>query len=203
MTRSKNYIKIMYVIPGFRHKITYRPYKAIAAILKKEGYHPVLVPIPWRETTITQNAYYLLKKYKICDCRKDKETKIYILGFSFGAMIALLAATKVRVSGLILCSLSPYFKEDLPKIAQSRVGDARQRDFSKLRCGVIARSLKARQVFMLYGMKEAASLIRRVKRTYRYIPLRKKFLIAIDGTDHTIGKTSYLQKITVAARTLD
>jgi len=39
-----------------------------------------------------------------------------IIGFSFGAMVAFIASQKIRPKKLILCSLSPYFNEDLKKL---------------------------------------------------------------------------------------
>src|SRR5688572_2041642 len=101
--------KSIFIIPGYRHVPTQKAYQAIAALLKDAGYDPILVTIPWKKRTISENTEYFLKTYK------KVHTKKYILGFSFGAMIGFLAATKMSVDGLILCSLSPFFQEDLPQ----------------------------------------------------------------------------------------
>ncbi len=153
-------------------------------MLKKEGYTPIPVSIPWKQTTISENTEYFLKKYKKIDTKKK-----YILGFSYGAIIALLASTKVKTSGLILCSLSPYFKEDY-------------QGFPNLPYAALAKQVKAKQTLMLYGAKETKSLIKRVSATFRYIPSAEKYLIQIRKTEHDIGNIRYLQTLTLATKEL-
>src|SRR6266403_2076787 len=116
--------KTIFIVPGYRHGPNNKSYQALAKLLTLEGYDPIVVTIPWKKTTISQNTEYFLQEYKKIHAKKK-----YILGFSFGAMIAFLAATKVDVSGLILCSLSPYFQEDLPT--------------SQLHSGTLAKKIKA------------------------------------------------------------
>lgn len=184
----------VFIIPGYKHQPTNKAYKEIAKILKSQGYHPVPIAISWRQTTISQNTQYFLKKYKKINSRKK-----YILGFSLGAMIAFVASTKVSVSGLILCSLSPYFKEDLPKINSGW----QYQDFSKLHCQTLAKKIKAKQILLLYGAKEARSLIKRAKCAFNQISSPQKFLIPVKETDHDIGNRRYLNKIYQVAKELN
>lgn len=193
--------KTIFIIPGYRHRTTNKAYKEIAKSLKKNGHDPVLVSIPWKETTISENTKYFLKKYKT---RKTRNS--YILGFSFGAMIAFLASTKVSVSGLILCSLSPYFKEDLSKVCDrplSPLATQRYQDFSGLHCATLAKRTRAKQIHLLYGAKEARSLIRRVKNAHSQIASTQKCLISIKEVGHNIGDRRYLNKIHQIAKELD
>lgn len=176
--------KAIFIIPGFKQLVTDKAYRKIAKILKDEGYFPILVKIPWKNTTILENTEYFLKEY-----RKVKLKKKYILGFSFGAMIAFIASTKVSSAGLILCSLSPFFKEDLPMYKIS--------SFS------LAKKIKSKQILMMYGSQEARSLIRRVTDTFANISSANKFLISIYKTEHNIGTKRYLTKIHQAARALN
>lgn len=185
--------KTIFIIPGYRHKPTGKAYKEIATFLKTEGYTPILVHINWKQTTISQNTEYFLKQYK-----KIQRKKKYILGFSFGAMIAFLASTKVEVSGLILCSLSPYFTEDLQKVSDN----PRYRDFTKLHCAALAKQIKAEQILMLYGSREEKSLIRRVRQAFADIESSQKYLLPVKATDHTIGNRRYLQTIHLAAKVM-
>lgn len=192
--------KVIFIIPGFRHKPTNKTYKELTKILKSEGYHPIRITIPWKKTTISENVSYFLTKYK-----KIKARKKYILGFSYGAMIAFIASTKVNVYCLILCSLSPYFKEDLPK-ARSRVISLlmtqRFEDFSRLHCGSLAKKIKAKRILMLYGAKEAKPLINRVTQAFDQISSNDKHLIPIKKTEHNIGDRRYIKKIHQIAREL-
>ncbi|MBI4080314.1 MAG: hypothetical protein HY430_00920 [Candidatus Levybacteria bacterium] len=193
--------KIVYIIPGFKQRTSGKAYKEIAAILKSEGYHPILITIPWKKTSISENTAYFLKEYKKVLAKKE-----YILGFSFGAMIAFLAATKVNTTGLILCSLSPYFQEDLEKMKKNpaaQITRRRYKDFSKLHCSSLAKRVKAGQIHMLYGAKEAKTLIKRVTETYGHLSSTDKYLIPIEKTTHDIGDKRYLTKIHQIAKIMN
>lgn len=193
--------KTIFIIPGYKHKPKNKAYKAIAKMLKSEGYLPVPVAIPWKQTTISQNCDYFLKKYKKINTKEK-----YILGFSFGAMIAFIASTKVKVSGLILCSLSPYFKEDLSKINYNRISPLmteRYQDFLRLNCATLAKQIKAKQILMLYGSKEVRSLKKRVFDAFDQIPSVNKYLFPIKNAEHDIADRRYLNKIHQIARELN
>lgn len=187
--------KTIFIIPGFNHLPTSKAYRQIARILKKEGYFPILVKIPWKNTTILENTQYFLKEY-----RKVKSKKKYILGFSFGAMIAFIASTKVRSMGLILCSLSPFFKEDLP---MPKTMTKKTKDFYGLCCASLAKKIKSKQILMMYGAQEAKSLIRRVTDAFNRISCANKFLISIYKTEHNIGTKRYLNEIHQIAKALN
>ncbi|HSW87591.1 MAG TPA: hypothetical protein VLG12_00335 [Candidatus Saccharimonadales bacterium] len=200
--------KITFVIPGYKHNPRHKAYKAISKILKTEGYFPILANIPWKGTTISENTQYFLEKYQesmLLRNKAVKKSKTYVLGFSYGAMIAFLISTKLRVSGLILCSLSPYFKEDLRKFTRKDIAlltPRRYEDFSHLHSATLAKQTKAKHILMLYGEKEAKPLINRVKMTYRNFQSKSKYLISINNTEHTIGSKPYLQEIHHAAKIL-
>ncbi len=182
--------KTIFIIPGFRHLPTNKAYKEIAKLLKTEGYDPIPVTIPWKQTTISENTEYFLKKFKR-KLHQDGMQKVYILGFSFGAMIAFLASTKVKVNGLILCSLSPFFKEDVLK----KVKSLRDKDFSQLHCATLAKRIMAKKILMLYGAKETKPLIKRVTTAYEQIPSDNKYLFAIQKTEHDIADKKYVYAI--------
>src|SRR3989344_1106666 len=195
--------KTIFIVPGYRHRPTQRAYKEISKILKGEGYHTVPITMPWRQTTISENMEYLVKRYK-----RIKSKKKYILGFSLGAMIAFIASTKVRSSGLILCSLSPYFKEDLLKVndikfSATSVKRLQYKDFQQLSSVALAKEIKAKKVLMLYGTKEAKSLIKRVTQTYKQISSVDKYLISIKETEHNIADKRYLTAIHQVAKELN
>ncbi|MCL5438767.1 MAG: hypothetical protein M1268_02125 [Patescibacteria group bacterium] len=91
-------------------------------------------------------------------------------------MIAFIASTKVKVNGLILCSLSPYFKEDLSKLKDRWISPVMMQDFSSLHCIILAKRIKAKQIHMLYGTKETSLLISRVYQAYNQISSVNKYL---------------------------
>lgn len=181
--------KPIFIIPGYKHKPTDSPYRKIAKLLQSEGYSPILVRISWERATISENAEYFLQVYN--SVRAEKK---HILGFSFGAIIAFIAATKVEVSGLILCSLSPYFKEDLSDSLPLQMTE-QYKDFLRLSCLALAKQVKARQTHMLYGAREERSLIQRVTEVFDQISSNQKYLTAIKDTEHEIGDRKYLRTI--------
>lgn len=120
-------------------------------------------------------------------------------------MIAFIASTHISTSGLILCSLSPYFKEDIAKVKNktfSSLMTRRYADFAKHHSATLAKQIKAKQVVLLYGRKETRSLIKRVTETFVQIPLNHKHLISINKTKHNIGDKRYLHTIHEASRNL-
>ncbi len=192
-------VKVIFVIPGFEESVLADGYREVEKIIKAEGYMPVLVDVSWDGTTVSENTEKFLKVYN--NIEADKK---YILGFSFGAMIAFLASTKVEVTGLILCSLSPYFSEDLPKIGKYWTPSTlkRYQDFAGLSCNVLAKQLKTQQVLMLYGEEEDKSLVNRVRDAFEKINLSNKYLVPITGAEHNIGDARYLLRIHQVAHRL-
>lgn len=192
--------KVIFIIPGYRQKVTNKAYLRLSEILTLEGHTSILVPISWKNSTISDNISHFLTLYKTVKSREK-----YILGFSYGAMIAFIAATKVNVQGVILCSLSPYFNEDLFKKRtkeQSSLMRMRYKDFLKFHATSLSKSIKAKHIVMLYGTQESRSLIKRVKLTFNQISSGYKQLIFIPKTEHEIGSKKYLAKIHEVSRDL-
>lgn len=192
--------KVIFIIPGYRQKITSKAYVRLSEMFTVEGYTPILVDIPWKNTTISENTAYFLKVY-----RSVKSQEKYILGFSYGAMIAFIAATKISVYGLILCSLSPYFNEDISKkrtAAQTTLMRMRYKDFLTFHAESLSKMIKAKRIVMLYGKQESRVLIKRVRLTFNQISSTNKHLISISKTEHEIGNKKYLDKIHEISRDL-
>lgn len=191
--------KVVFIIPGFRQKVSQKGYVSLKKKLKTEGYTVVTVAIPWRDSTIVENADYFLEKFekklsKINLAAKD----VYLLGFSYGALIAFLASTKIAVKGLILCSLSPFFREDLPKKHPQHISvlqKKRYSAFTSLRARHLAKKVKAKNLMMLYGEKESLRLIQRTKSAFSAIESHKKYLFSIQNTEHNIADIKYISAI--------
>jgi len=194
--------KIVFIIPGYRHNTSQKGYLKLVKILKTENFYSIKVNIPWRQSTIIQNMEFFLKTYKK-NLKKIGKKEVYLLGFSYGALIAFLAATEIKVSGLILCSLSPFFKEDLTKIKirnLSILEKKRFENFSKLKSIILAKKIKAKKVMMIYGEKESKPLIARVKKIFKQINLSVKYLFTIQNVAHNISDTKYISAIHLVAK---
>ena len=96
--------KIVYIIPGHTEFIRYKRYKKILPLFTSKGFEVVPVEIKWKKHVMTDYVSQFLKEYK-------PKKGSYIFGFSFGSMIALISARKVRPKAIILCSLSPYVND--------------------------------------------------------------------------------------------
>ena len=74
-----------------------------------------------------------------------------VIGHSFGAAAAFVSATRCNPNQLILCSLSAYFQEDLPKYDNSdwiyaHMGKKRHQDFKTLSAKKIAKEIVAKNI---------------------------------------------------------
>src|SRR5690606_37231643 len=87
---------------------------------------------------------------------KHKGRQNYVLGFSYGAVIALITANDLKPKKIFLCSLSPDFKEDSKNMKEwikKLIGKNRYKDIQTRSGRKIAQELKVPSV-IFYGEKE-------------------------------------------------
>ena len=184
--------KIVYIIPGHGEThLRQRVYGKVGKIFAGRGITPTQVEIDWNYAepkSFTEYQKQFLKVYK-----KSKNTEVYVLGFSFGAMIAFLTAAKAKPDVLILCSLSPYFKEDLKNLKPAWVKWWRKNfidnnyTFAKL-----APKVKS-QVILIVGGEESKVCLIRAKEAKK--KLSNAHLYIAKGAKHKIGQKEYLHEI--------
>lgn len=117
---------------------------------------------------------------------------VYLWGFSWGAMIALITASKIKPAMLILCSLSPWFKEDLPYIPQrwrKRIGKKRLQEFKQLSFRQVAKKVRCPTI-LVAGSKEKKELLRRVYDAHKRLKHSKLFIV--QSAKHNIAQKEYL-----------
>ena len=181
--------KIAYIIPGYREShLKQSGYKKVAKIFESRGITPIQVPIRWKKKGPERFADYaarFLKFYK-----KKKGDKVYVLGFSYGATIAFLTATRTKPTALILCSLSPYFREDQKNLKPAWLRWWKKQfvesDYSFAQ---LAPKIKTR-TYLIVGTKEPAVCLLRAKDATR--KLQNSCLIKARDAKHTIGQKQYL-----------
>ncbi len=147
-TMSKNF----FLIPGFRTQISDNMYIWLFDFLKKNNYKVIAVPVEWSRSTITQNAKDFIEYFE-----KYKSTENYILGFSYGAVIALITAEITSPKKMYLCSLSPDFSEDsqsMPLDMKKYIGKKRFLDTKTRSAEFLAKQLNI-ETAIFYGEKEA------------------------------------------------
>lgn len=182
-------LKTIFLIPGFKEQISDIRYQWLTSYLHSKKYEVKSVPISWNNHTVTQNAEEFLNFFQ-----KNKSNNNHVLGFSYGAVIALMTASEVLPKKLILCSLSPEFKEDTSSMSSwvkqyigvKRCADAKTRSASKL-----AKSLETETV-ILCGERESVEhpqLLKRGKETARLA--KNASLIMVKDAPHDISFPSY------------
>lgn len=98
---------------------------------------------------------------------------------------------------MYVCSLSPFFKEDLniiPKSWKSILGKKRVEDFSTISFNEIIQNWYApSNVYLFYGEKEYPQLIERVEKAHTKI--QQSQLISIPKCGHQFSHNNYLKMI--------
>jgi hypothetical protein len=111
-------------------------------------------------------------------------------------MIGFIASAEVKIDTQILCSLSPYFAEDL-KYARPwwlrALGRKRVSDFKSIKSDVLAKKIKTRTI-MLLGSEEVEEIKRSNKRIYPLLRTKKEHYY-IDQAKHQIEHPNYQKKI--------
>ena len=186
-------MKTLFIIPGFTHHPGQPPYRKLKTHFEKKGFKVVMVPITWRWKVMSDYVEQFKKIYK-----KYPAENVTVLGFSFGAMTALIAAKELQPDRLVLCSLSPYFKEDHGSLRwwwKGVVGANRMKDFAKYSADALAKSLKIPTIFF-YGSVEASKhpmLKARIETMAKRIPGSQ--VIVVKDSPHDIGHPEYFKAI--------
>src|SRR3989344_389943 len=187
--------KVVFVIPGYgEKKSSRRAYAHIENAFKKRGYKTFVAPVTWLRHTMSD---YVVEFVTFARSKIKRGDRIVMQGFSFGAVIALMSAHEIMTNNLLLCSLSPFFKQDLAatrrtwKSADKVMGKARMKDLARLDFGRFTKP--GGRVTLLLGAKEVGTVEQRVKDAHKRIKGSK--LVVIPGAKHDIGNPDYLTAI--------
>ncbi len=191
-------MKTVLFVPGYRESLKSRHYDTLFRAIKKWGYKVKFIPINWTRTVIDHWTNELKQQY----IKHDPATTI-LAGFSFGAMIALTVAAERNPSELWLCSLSPYFAEDLNCLTKSWltfVGKRRAQAFSRVRFSQKVKLIQCK-TFLFVGDLEAIKyplLFARAKKAHKAI--RQSRLISVPDCGHDVTHPNYIASIMEANR---
>lgn len=185
--------KTIFIIPGFRHDPTHTQYDWLTPFFQSKGFTVKKFGFKWNHKTMTDFINDFSQFF-----RQNKSDDNTVLGFSFGAMAGLITATNLKPQRLVLCSLSPYFDEDLKTLRNSwkkNIGVNRFEDFKKYKAEEIAIKIKIPTI-IIYGSKEGnmyPQLKIRCVETSKQIPNAK--LEVADNAPHEIDFPSYVATI--------
>jgi esterase/lipase len=181
-----------FLIPGSGENLKSRDYQAILDLYKQLGYEPHFVPIDWKYRTVDDWVEQVEKRIS----KKDLQDSL-LSGFSFGSMIALAVAAKTNSKQLLLFSLSPYFKEDmpLPEKYGKWAGKRRIENFEKMSFNKLAAEIESPTIIFI-GFKEKEKykdMWHRSNEAHKRIKDSK--LILVEGAGHDVTHPSYIKAI--------
>lgn len=185
--------KIVYIIPGFGESVKLKGYQKIINSFKLKGFKPVTIKIDWNYKVLSDYVVQFLSQLA-----HKKSDKVYVLGFSYGALIAFITSEQVKPDIQFLCSLSPHFKEDLVSFKKSwkkylgtrRINDLANFSFDKLS------KTSANKTIMFMGTNEREKFPlfeKRVKLANKLI--KNSELIEIESVDHNISQKEYYESV--------
>lgn len=182
-------MKKIYIIPWYKHDENTLGYKELQNSLVKNGYIVVIINISWK--------YNVMSNYiKQAELQIEDTENAEILGFSFGAMITLKLAEQYKFKRVFLCSLSPYFSEDLhlfPKYYSFKLWLRRWNDFRDHYKGTDIRNSYKNKILMIYGWKETDRLQKRAKKMVELLGI--KDVSIVEQVWHDIADKKYLEAI--------
>ena len=184
-------MKTVLFIPGFHDTITSLEYASLLGAIESKGYKTRFISITWNYHTIDD---------WVRECEETYHTynpqDIILAGFSFGAMTAFVAASHRVPAELWLCSLSPYFAEDLANITEieAEIGKRRTITFRSLSFYKSASSITC-PVHIWYGEKERRhpDLVHRAEEAHALLP--QSTLTIIPQTGHQVTDPRYVEAI--------
>ncbi len=169
-------------------------YLPLRQMIGSKGYKVVPVKITWNHKTTPRYCEEFVEFYK-----KHKSKDNIVIGNSFGAMVAFITAPALKPERVYLCSLSPFFKEDLESYkvidAAQRFGTRRIKEFKKISAQQIEKQINETNtsVTLLYGEKEKerhSFLVKRVKSTAKN--LKNSKLVEVPLAAHALRETEYI-----------
>lgn len=183
---------IIYLIPGWNEYTSQKEYQKIKLCFENKGYEVVEISITWKRRVMSQYVDEFLSQ-----CIHTKNNKVSVLGYSFGAMIAFISSRYISYTNMYLCSLSPYFKEDLCLVPQSwkeKLGIEKINNFSTILFDeTIEYWNPSPNIYLFFGEEEHPLLIRRVKDAHTKI--KNSQLISVPNCKHQLSHKNYLEKL--------
>lgn len=184
--------KVLYLIPWFWEQIYEENYQFLIDFFQEKNLK--VIPI-----TITRKNKIMTEYVK--ECREqmnqhDETDIVHTLWFSFGAVISFIISSQTEIIDIqYLCSLSPWFKEDLDNIKKrwkKYMGKRRMADLKSISCDDLSKDIKCK-TYILYGTEEWVSVKYRAENAHKRI--KHSTLISIPWAKHDISQDVYMSQI--------
>lgn len=183
--------KIVYIIPGFMEKVQDKRYDKVNEFFLNKGFKIIKIKISWKYKTMSDYVEEFIKQFN----QHNIEDEIYLLGFSFWAIISFIASTQFQIKAQLLCSLSPYFKEDLPFIRKAwkdYFWTRRVNNFNWISFNKLSKNIKCK-TYIFYWTNEWPEVEKRAKDANKRI--LNNTLIRIEWAKHDLWQDVYYNEI--------
>lgn len=103
---------IAVILPGQHQKVSQHEYRTIGNYFLENGIRLCYVDVSW-ENIHLNNIVDVCNRIGTDVATQNPHARIVVFGFSFGAVMAVKMTEQLNPAMLLLCSLSPVFKEDV------------------------------------------------------------------------------------------
>ncbi|EKE29132.1 MAG: hypothetical protein ACD_2C00221G0014 [uncultured bacterium (gcode 4)] len=185
-------MKVAYIIPWFKSNCREMWFQVVWDFFESKWIMPVFVDIKWKRQTISQYLDQFNRQIL------NPEDEIYILWFSYWAIIALLSASKLNVRELFLCSLSPFFNEDykyLKKWWLNSNWKRRNEEFEKLSFDEIAKDINCKTNIFFWDKEEEVIKNRAYSANLK---IKNSTICEVYDSRHNINERRYLESLEIA-----
>ncbi len=110
-TPSASFKKIAVIFTGVGQQTTNLEYTKIGRYYLSKGITPIYVDIDWRRVGLNHLSETADQLGAVI-CTSFPHSKVYLFGFSFGAVMAYKVSERIASEQALLCSMSPVFDED-------------------------------------------------------------------------------------------
>lgn len=181
------------MIPGSGEGLKDRDYGAVLKMYRSLGYDPEFVPIDWNYKIFDD----YVEQIKNLIPRSDLE-KSLLSGFSWGAMLALIVSAQyANPRKLVLCSLSPYFAENLPHTKESWLkwaGKRRVKNLANYSIRELAPSIQSPTVLFI-GDAERKKYGDKIDMEANKLIKNSKYIVIGGGVSHDVADPKYIAAI--------
>lgn len=163
-------------------------YKPLIELCKRRNLSVEIVSYLWKYSTQKQIAEKVALKLR--------DSNSIILGFSLGALIALLSVAKtgLKYKHLILCSTTPlFFGTNFPKNVKEHLGKKRVQEAINTKMLDLVKSINNTPTTILVGGNEDKEIVRQNMALSN--KMSKSYFLNIKNTGHDIHAPEYLKEI--------
>lgn len=187
------------IIISGNHEFTNARYKSIGTYFEDADFR-----VKFHTPDFGLNTIEKLVEEFLENVSPDDKQELTLLGFSMGAMITLVASSKIAVENLILCSPSGYFREYAPLLADDDMAWAKEHlsDFRQWSAKETIKQAKVGHGYIAAGEKELAEWVDFGQWTNDLHEQTGWPLTIVPGTGHEIEAPQYQAAIKTIVQAL-